>query len=591
MAGISKEEYALLDAIARSESAGAWNVIYGGSTFNDYSAHPREFVTIKSGPNKGKKSSAAGKYQITSTTYDRVAPKLGITDFSPASQQKIALYLAREKYGPNLAADLKAGKVAQVGRALKGVWTSLPGGIEQGTNDAKFTKAYTKAYSAPTPPGFIPDVASELSTGGNNVSSVQQQLAQKGFDPGPIDGVSGPRTKAAIREFQKASGLKVDGIVGPKTQAALSSGARPTTQNPNRAAVAQPKVTQAGSVTLPPSLASLNPAMPPRPAPGRSATLQMPMDRPTSLGPNVQQASLRSLGGDFQPLPAPASLKPQYTDVGRSGPSWEVLQTLRGVADGDYAPSRVERLGPGPHRETLTRLKEVAAPVPMSLPAARRPVLEPASKVLGEGKVQLPRPRPQVASLTPRTITGEEPATGGFGGFLGGIGSNLQALGGNVMEGARTLGQKAGEVTETVGAKIEEGARAMVPEMLRTVEGRTALLDPMISNIGTDQPLKYANIKRKRAEVQANRQKTGVASQVSTSPGNNQTFKGSSGRTYTVGKTYSNAKGSFIAQPGGKFTPVPAKAPVQTNQLAINPNLSGRTDRFANTVDQFGMVI
>jgi hypothetical protein len=115
----------------------------------------------------------------------------------------------------------------------------------------------------------------------------------------------------------------------------------------------------------------------------------------------------------------------------------------------------------------------------------------------------------------------------------------------------------------------------------------------MISNIGTDQPLKYANIKRKRAEVQANRQKTGVASQVSTSPGNNQTFKGSSGRTYTVGNIYSNSKGSFIAQPNGKFTPAPSKAPApaQTNQLAINPNISGRTDRFANTVDQFGMVI
>ena len=50
---------------------------------------------------------------------------------------------------------------------------------------------------------------------------IQTALAGLGFSPGSIDGISGPKTTAAIRAFQKARGLQVDGIVGPRTRAAL----------------------------------------------------------------------------------------------------------------------------------------------------------------------------------------------------------------------------------------------------------------------------------------------------------------------------------------------------------------------------------
>lgn len=43
------------------------------------------------------------------------------------------------------------------------------------------------------------------------IRSVQRALARLGYDPGPFDGVIGPRTRAAIRSFQAASGLTVDG--------------------------------------------------------------------------------------------------------------------------------------------------------------------------------------------------------------------------------------------------------------------------------------------------------------------------------------------------------------------------------------------
>ena len=50
---------------------------------------------------------------------------------------------------------------------------------------------------------------------------IQIALKNAGFYAGPIDGKIGPKTKEAIREFQKARGLKADGKIGTKTWAEL----------------------------------------------------------------------------------------------------------------------------------------------------------------------------------------------------------------------------------------------------------------------------------------------------------------------------------------------------------------------------------
>lgn len=54
------------------------------------------------------------------------------------------------------------------------------------------------------------------------IKQVQLVLKKAGFYKGDIDGKTGPRTKGAIKAFQKALGLKVDGVVGKATWAALS---------------------------------------------------------------------------------------------------------------------------------------------------------------------------------------------------------------------------------------------------------------------------------------------------------------------------------------------------------------------------------
>jgi len=92
--------------------------------------------------------------------------------------------------------------------------------------------------------GSLTTVQAEPVTGSSNTQSLSQQyfrynannsadreelrryqtlLKNLGFDPGPIDGLPGKRTTAAIKSFQKSRGLVADGILGPKTKAALRS--------------------------------------------------------------------------------------------------------------------------------------------------------------------------------------------------------------------------------------------------------------------------------------------------------------------------------------------------------------------------------
>jgi len=59
--------------------------------------------------------------------------------------------------------------------------------------------------------------SSAIRVAGVTVKAVQKALADKGLDPGPVDGRLGKKTKAAIKEFQKRNSLTADGVVGERT--------------------------------------------------------------------------------------------------------------------------------------------------------------------------------------------------------------------------------------------------------------------------------------------------------------------------------------------------------------------------------------
>ncbi len=56
-----------------------------------------------------------------------------------------------------------------------------------------------------------------LAQSHHTVSDAQQALKDKGYDPGPIDGINGPLTRAAVRNYQEKESINADGRLGPKT--------------------------------------------------------------------------------------------------------------------------------------------------------------------------------------------------------------------------------------------------------------------------------------------------------------------------------------------------------------------------------------
>lgn len=125
---------AMMRVIRQGESSQddsiAYRMIIGGKLFSSFADHPRIFGTPT--------STAAGAYQITKTTWDEVRAKMGLPDFSPASQDMAAL--GRIAYRGALPAVL-AGDLDAAIKKLRLEWTSLPGAAENNSAAGGIAKA------------------------------------------------------------------------------------------------------------------------------------------------------------------------------------------------------------------------------------------------------------------------------------------------------------------------------------------------------------------------------------------------------------------------------------------------------------------
>lgn len=98
-----------------------YNVIVGGSLFDGYADHPNKRIWLAK---LGINSTAAGRYQLLNRYYVAYKKQLNLPDFSPESQDAIALQQIKER---GAIPDIIAGRFNVAVKKVSNIWASLPG--------------------------------------------------------------------------------------------------------------------------------------------------------------------------------------------------------------------------------------------------------------------------------------------------------------------------------------------------------------------------------------------------------------------------------------------------------------------------------
>jgi muramidase (phage lysozyme) len=148
---MTPNQKAFLEMIAYSELGSAllkssdngYNVIVESTPahpilFHDYSKHPRQLIKLR--PTLA--STAAGRYQLLARYFDAYKLSMALPDFSPHSQDLIALQQIKECRALD---DIEAGKFQSAVRKCAHIWASLPGaGYDQHENNMENLQAAYK---------------------------------------------------------------------------------------------------------------------------------------------------------------------------------------------------------------------------------------------------------------------------------------------------------------------------------------------------------------------------------------------------------------------------------------------------------------
>lgn len=156
--------------------------------------------------------------------------KAAISDSWLTSKTKIALVADKRVKGRQVSVETVRGTVTLRGKVdseeAKAAAESIAKGIEgvQSVNNELqvVPLAERKAVGA-------------MDT---DIKMAQQALKDNGYNPGPIDGVQGPQTMAALKAYQKAEGLQVTGRADTETLGKLgvSAGGASSTPTDSQAA-------------------------------------------------------------------------------------------------------------------------------------------------------------------------------------------------------------------------------------------------------------------------------------------------------------------------------------------------------------------
>lgn len=149
---------ALMRTISASESnvQNPYSVMYGGERAQSLNEHPDRCITIVNGPNIGNCTTAAGRYQFITTTWQEKAkhyhPAPGgflfwhNYSFEPQYQDEVVYRWLSDKsaWGTDIRQLLKKGQIKTVLRMLSGTWTSLGYGIEDNSMSDELPRIYQR---------------------------------------------------------------------------------------------------------------------------------------------------------------------------------------------------------------------------------------------------------------------------------------------------------------------------------------------------------------------------------------------------------------------------------------------------------------
>ena len=165
-------------------------------------------------PGSGQGSNAGGSSEPSNAAADRRA-------YRGALPQTDAVMNPMRPQGAPGAGGTQVGAAPAV-RTQSGAVN--PAGLPQ--SDAGFAQRGAAATSLPIRP------TREAIERADEVRQLQDQLLLRGYSPGPLDGVLGGQTRAALRDFQKTEGMPITGDLTEQTRMMLgigptNAGARP----------------------------------------------------------------------------------------------------------------------------------------------------------------------------------------------------------------------------------------------------------------------------------------------------------------------------------------------------------------------------
>jgi peptidoglycan hydrolase-like protein with peptidoglycan-binding domain len=114
--------------------------------------------------------------------------------------------------------------------AQSGAVSSPAGSADTSKSGAPKSNPDTTKSDAPKPEAMksTPSHNSAQQADHTQVKAMQQALKDKGHDPGAVDGEMGPKTEAALRDYQQKEGLPATGTADAETMAKLTVAASPS---------------------------------------------------------------------------------------------------------------------------------------------------------------------------------------------------------------------------------------------------------------------------------------------------------------------------------------------------------------------------